>query len=308
MICLIALVVFGVLGIFSATHRKIALEAFDCVFRRITLRPCESGLNVRLKSSIVGKLGTKSPAIGGFVFRNFEILSWTFTILMIASVFYTAYGGYNYYQYGNCYGPEDSAGFCPFAAFAGETSSGYQSDYAGEVVFPTIDDDPSIGPTDAKVTIIEFGCFMCPYTKQAEPIVKELLKKYGGKIRFVFRDFPLPTHKETKLHAIAADCALEQGRYWEFHDKLFEIQEECGASSDHRAMIEDAAKKLEIDVEKFDSCIESGRYDDEVDNDIDAGVKTGLAGTPTFFINNRTITGPKPIAAFEEIIEEELEK
>jgi len=308
LICVIALIVFGILAVFSASYRPLAKEAWDCVLRRITLRKCESGLNERLRSQIAGRLMTKSPKTAALVFRHFELLSWILVLLTISSLGYGAYGAYNYYQYGNCYGPEDSTSFCPFAAFDGETNSGFESDYAGEMVFPTADDDPAIGPEDAKVTMIEFGCYMCPYTKEAEPIVNELLKEYEGKIRFVFRDFPLPSHEETRLHAVAADCALEQGKFWEMHDKFFEMQDECRAAEDHWLMVDNAAKGIGLDFEKFAECVDSGKYDKEVEKDINDGIKAKIVGTPTFFINNRTITGPKPIKAFEAIIEEELEK
>ena len=111
MICLIALVIFGILGIFSVTHRKIALEAFDCVFRRITIRKCTSGLDKRLKSQITGKLMRKSPRVARFTFKYFEIISWFFTIIMIVSIIYTGIGAYNFVIYGNCNGPHSDK-FC----------------------------------------------------------------------------------------------------------------------------------------------------------------------------------------------------
>jgi hypothetical protein len=113
MICLIALAVFAILGIFSVSYRKLSAEAFDCVFRKLTLRKCESGLDMRLKAQITGSVLKRSPKTGIFVFRNFELISWIFTILLIASAAYTAYAGYNYYIYGNCNGP-NSDGFCIF--------------------------------------------------------------------------------------------------------------------------------------------------------------------------------------------------
>jgi len=109
MICLIALFVCGVLGIFSATHRKIAREAFECVFKRIRLKPCESGLDQRLKSIITGKLMRKAPKFAGFTYRHFEAISWTFTILMVVSIAYSGIGVYNFVVYGNCNGEYSQA-------------------------------------------------------------------------------------------------------------------------------------------------------------------------------------------------------
>jgi len=113
MICLIALVVFGILGIFSVAYRKIALEAFDCVFRRLTIRKCTSGLDKRLKGQITGKLMNKSPKIARFTYKNFELISWTFTIIMVVSLVYSGIGVYNFVMYGNCNG-EDSQETCVY--------------------------------------------------------------------------------------------------------------------------------------------------------------------------------------------------
>ena len=117
MICLIALLVFGILGVFSATHRKIAIEAFECVFKRIRLKPCDSGLDKRLKSQITGKLIKRNSWLARFIFRHFEAISWFFTILMIVSIVYSGAGIYNFAIYGNCNG-EDSQETCIYAGLA----------------------------------------------------------------------------------------------------------------------------------------------------------------------------------------------
>jgi len=307
MICLIALIVFGILAIFSASYRPLAKEAFDCVLRRITLRKCETGLDRRLKAEITGKLMKRNEAIARFTYRNFEIISWIFVILLFSSLGYSIYSGYNYVKYGNCYGPEETGYFCPYSAFA-EKTTGFESNYSGEIVYPSIDDDPSIGPKDAKVTIIEFGCFLCPYTKKAEPIVKEILKKYEGKILYVYRDFPInERHAFSDWHSEAADCALEQGKYWEYHDKLFEMQEICRTESDHIKLLKEFAAELGLNQTKFNECLDSRKYKEEVIKDFNDGIKAKVTGTPTFFINNRTLVAPT-LSGLEKIIEEELKK
>ena len=101
MICLIALVVFGIMGIFSMKYRVIAKEALDCVFRRVTLRKCETGLDRRLKSQITGNLMRKSPVLGRFTFRHFEVISWVFTIILLASIVQSGISTYNFIAYGN---------------------------------------------------------------------------------------------------------------------------------------------------------------------------------------------------------------
>lgn len=307
MICVIALIIFGILGIFSAKYRVYAKEAFYCVSRRITLRPCETKFDQKLKMKITGKL-MRIPRLARFVYRHFEAISWVFTITFITTTAYTVYSGYNYYLYGNCYGPE-STGFCPYAIFE-ETYSPTNLTYYGERIFPTMDDDAVLGPDDAKVIIIEFGCYMCPYTKKAEPTVKEILKRYENRVKYVFRDFPIHRHAEAELHSIAANCAKEQGKFWEYHDKLFEKQDLC-KNMTHEEMLmmfTDIANELGLDKDVFDSCLLSEKYKNEVEKDFQDGVKAGVMGTPTFFINNRTIIGPKPILAFTTIIDEELRK
>jgi hypothetical protein len=108
MICVIAMVVFGILGIFSVKYRAIAKESVDCVFRRITFRPCNSDLNERLKSRITGKLLKRSPKAARFTYKHFEVISWIFLILMIGSFVYSAIGVYNLVVYDNCNGPNSN--------------------------------------------------------------------------------------------------------------------------------------------------------------------------------------------------------
>lgn len=110
-ICFIALIVFGILAIFSAKYRVIAKEAFECVFKRITLRKCTTGVDKRLKAQITGNLMRKNMRIGGFIYRHFEAISWFFTILLLASIFFSARGLYNYAVYGTC-----GDGFCIYSA------------------------------------------------------------------------------------------------------------------------------------------------------------------------------------------------
>jgi len=115
MICILALIVFCVLAVFSASYRPLAKEAFECVFLRMTFRKCRTGLDTRVKSKIVGRIMNKSPGTAKLVYKNFEIFSWIMVILMIVSLAYSMYGLYNFAAYGNCNGPE-STGFCIYDA------------------------------------------------------------------------------------------------------------------------------------------------------------------------------------------------
>ena len=155
-ICFIALPVLAILGIFSASYRKLAWEAFECVFRMATFRKCKSNFDQRVKAKIVGKLMKRTPKLAGFIFKKFAILSWIFVILFVLSFVGSGYGLYNYYVYGNCNGPDSSA-FCIFDPFQ---EKGVEEDHStcgvpgleSELRPPTsLINMPTIGKSDIKV-------------------------------------------------------------------------------------------------------------------------------------------------------------
>ena len=226
MICLIALVVFGVLAVFSAKYRPLAREAFDCVLRRITFRPCVANLDQKLKGATAGWLLEHAPWAARGVYKNFELLSWVFTLLMIASLLGVGWGLYNWWAFGNCNGPGQT-GFCVFNAVAkGEgLDFGALLGLKPALVRPEGKAGWLMGSPDAELTIVEFGCYACPYTKKAEPAVKELLEKYKGHVNVLFKAFPLPNHPYAKEMALAAEAAGMQGQWLEMHDQLFERQD-----------------------------------------------------------------------------------
>ncbi len=306
MICIIALVVFGILAIFSAKYRPVAKEAFDCVFRKITLRKCESGLDARLKGQITGKLMEKNPGIAKFTFKHFETLSWIFTIMMIASIIYSGIGIYNYAAYGNCNGKQNGEGFCVFDPAGKSKFSTLANNYTGPIVFPDLGNSPRIGPEDAKVQIIEMGCYMCAYTKKAEPTVQRILQEYEGRILFTFRDFPISErHMNAELHSLAARCAIDQGKYWEFREFLFEKQENMTHDAEGMKTL---ASEFGLDMTAFSECMDSKKYMAAIEEDALAGIKAGVYGTPTFFINNNTIVGPQDFEKFQKVIDRELKR
>ncbi len=305
MICIIALVVFGILGIFSARYRALAREALDCVFRRLTFRKCVSGLDSRLKSTVTGSLMRRSPRLAGFAYKHFEAISWVFLILMVWSTIYSGMAVYNYLQYGNCNGKANGEGFCIFDPAGNSKFSTFATNYSGPVVMPGPGSSPAIGPEDAPVLMIEFGCYRCQYTRRAEPTVKEILQQYNGSIRYVYRDFPLEAkHAAANTHSEAARCAADQGRFWEYHARLFEQQN----MTDHNATLRAIASELGMDTTQFSQCLDNQQHLPEVIEDFEAGVMAGVYGTPTFFINNQTIVGPKPLGEFQNLINDELKK
>src|SRR3989338_436236 len=304
MICLIALPVFFVLGIFSMKYRILAKEAFDCIFRAITLRKCESKLDQRIKSRITGKILKYHPGTARFFFKNFELLSWIFVALFILSLIFSAIGIYNYAVYGNCNGPQ-STGLClldPTGRYSGVSAEDVEMQ--SEIVYPVLEeDDPISGSKDAELTVIEFGCYGCPYTKRAEQTVREVIDYYEGRINFQFKTFYIPRHNLSYQAALAADCAIEQGKYPEYHKLLFDNQETMNLSS-----LTIFAEQSGMEKDEFEECFSAEKYKNEVEGDKLMGLHAGVQGTPTFFVNKQVIVGPKPFKTFRKIIDEELKK
>jgi len=171
---------------------------------------------------------------------------------------------------------------------------------------PTVDDDPMEGDKNAKVTIIEFSDFQCPFCgKFYSDAYKQIDEQYikTGKVKLVFRDFPLSFHQNAHPAAEAAECANEQGKFWEMHNKLFENQQALAVTD-----LKQYAADLKLDVKKFNDCFDSGKYKAEIDKDAADGGKVGVSGTPAFFINGIALTGAQPFSAFKEVIDAELAK
>jgi len=301
-LCLFALPIFLILGIFSVKYRKLAKDSLDCIFHTVTLRKCGSNLDERIKGEITSRIFKFSPKTAGFVYSNYKVFSWIIFILLIWSTYESAIGIHNYYYYGNCNGPE-STGFCLFDPAGTNTKiSGVDIDAQKELIPPVLEaDDPIIGDKGANLTIIEFGCYLCPYTKKAEPTMKEILDYYGGKVNLQFKTFIIPHHNLSYPATLSAECAAEQDKYGEYHDYLFEHQDSLANLS-----FEAAASQLNLNMTQFNDCVASEKYRDEINEDTLMGVHAGVSGTPTFFINGREIAGPKPFRTFQTIIDEEL--
>lgn len=163
------------------------------------------------------------------------------------------------------------------------------------------DDDAFQGPKDAPVTIITFSDFQCPYCSRAEETVSQVIKKYEGKVKVVFRDFPLEFHQQAPTAAMAATCAGDQGKYWEMHNAMFKDQSKLDLDS-----LTASAKMLGMDGDALRKCVESGKYKAELDKDIADGKKVGVTGTPAFFINGIPLEGAQPLEEFSKIIDAEL--
>ncbi len=167
-------------------------------------------------------------------------------------------------------------------------------------------DDPYFGSPDATVKIVEFADFQCPYCKEAVSIVKDLETRYGNRIFFQFRDFPITdSHPQAYAAAIAASCASEQGnqQFWAYHDRLFQFQDNLTD-----AIYIPLAEQVGLQKDTFAACFNTKATDSEVTQDYDDGVRAGAHGTPTFFINGKMVSGVIPEKTFTEVIDKLLKE
>jgi protein-disulfide isomerase len=160
---------------------------------------------------------------------------------------------------------------------------------------------PMKGKGDGKVTIVEFSDFQCPFCSRAEPSVDEVMKNYSDKVKVHFRHFPLDFHDKAFKAAEAAACAEEQGKFWEFHKILFANQGALDVGD-----LKTHAKTIGLETGKFNECLDSGRMKAKVDDDMSAGKKAGVNGTPAFFINGVLLSGAQPYEEFKRVIDAEL--
>ena len=161
-----------------------------------------------------------------------------------------------------------------------------------------IDNAPAVGPPDAPVVIVEFGDFQCPFTRQEEPILKQMLQKYPDAVRLIYRDFPIvDVHNEALAAAEAANCAAQQDKYWPYHDALFANKDVLG-----NALYDTLAQNLGLDMLKFNRCRDGKLTFKHVETDLKAGVAAGVAGTPTFFVNGHRVAGTIPLDLWDKII------
>lgn len=162
---------------------------------------------------------------------------------------------------------------------------------------------PFAGAKDAKVTIIEFSDFQCPFCAKGADLLRDIKKKYGNKVKVAFKNFPLPFHNHAEKAAVAGLCANEQGMdyFWKMHDAMFANQDSLDPEG-----LKATAKKIGLKVDVFEKCLSENRHLAQVQADMEEGKKVKVKSTPTFFINGQVINGAQPLDVFSEIIDEEL--
>jgi len=166
----------------------------------------------------------------------------------------------------------------------------------------SVDGAPFQGPVIAPVTIVEFSDFYCPYCKQVEPVLTQVLSRYGDNVKLVHKNFPLESlHPTARQAAEAGQCANDQGKFWPYREKLYASGGD--ASWEKLKAVADDAR---LDPSLFGRCLSTRKHQTAVQKDIDEGIRLGVSGTPAFFINGRMLSGAQPLESFVRIIDEEL--
>lgn len=299
MFCVVASVVLSILGIFSASNRSLAKEALDCVFRRVTLRPCNTGFDEKMKARILGSVIMRSEGAARFLNKNFEVLAWVFFVLLIGSGVMFFRGIYLFYVTGSCNGL-NSSGFCVFdpAGTNNAVSTGAECNVKpkseSELTLKNSDirSLPVLNPGAAD-QLVMIGCYHCEYTRKAYPDVMALVERYQPAFAFV----NYPTKEETDYFSRAAFCVnrLAPQQFWKFNDLMFTGAKE---QLDDPAHMNQIFTQVGLSPAAVSACIESKETAESVQAQLNEIKKTRFYGTPTLFINDRAFVGPKPYRVY----------
>ncbi|MGD9093399.1 MAG: Na+/H+ antiporter NhaA [Anaerolineales bacterium] len=176
------------------------------------------------------------------------------------------------------------------------------SETEASITLPVGDRDHILGPADAPITLVEYGDLECPYCRQVNPVIRELRRRLGGQVRYVFRHFPIRSiHLHAQLAAEATEAAAAQGKFWEMQEYLLEHQEELDETH-----IYQYARELDLDIEQFQRDLNEHTYASKVQEDFRSGVRSGVNGTPSFFINGKRYDGPWDLESLVEAMEKPL--
>ncbi|MBI5412253.1 thioredoxin domain-containing protein [Candidatus Peregrinibacteria bacterium] len=305
MACFLALIVFSIMGIFSATHRALALEAFQCVFRKITLRPCNTDFKEKIKGQLVGKVLGKSIFLAKLLNKHFELFSWAFSILMIISTVWVIRGGVNFYLYGSCSGL-NQASFCAFDPTGENNKISTVNNGACPAVQPNeknltlqkvnLDTFPRKN-RGARNKVVFIGCYSCDYSRKAYLEFQELMA--GNSADFTFVHYPVKN--VTKPLSALAYCAYQrnQNTFWSLNEALFKAPKERLSDP---AFIDGLVSGFGFNLDKMHQCTASKETWDIVDRQMAEIQKTNFYGTPTIFINGSALVGPKPSRVYERLL------
>ncbi len=302
MFCVISLVVLSILGIFSASNRQLAKEALDCVLRRVTLRPCTTGFDERMKAKILGVVIVRSEGAASFLNRNFERLSWVFFLVMLISLVWTVRGFYLFYATGSCNGLNDSS-FCVFDP-AGENNQVSSSNSGGGCA---VSDNPvkeltlqnvnlaglPVWNANGKDKLVLVGCYACDYTRRVYPDIRALMKDYD--IQLTFADYPVK--EKTDYLSRIGYCVNQASpeKFWPLNDALFAADK---ANLENVPYVDNLLTGLGLDPAKINACAAEPTTQEVVTEQLHQIKNTNFYGTPTLFVNGQPVVGPKPYRVY----------
>ncbi len=299
--CVVALIVLSIMGIFSASNRALAKEALDCVFRRVTLRPCTTGFDEKIKARVLGIVITRSEGAARVINKNFELISWTFFLIFLASGIYTLRGVFLFYTTGNCNGLNSSLVCILDPNGKSSVVSPKSTDCS---VKPSSEKDLSLSGADfssfpvinenSPDKIIFIGCYACDNTREVYPMIRQLADQY--KTSLTYADYP--TVEETKdFLPRVSYCANQQdpAKFWKLNEALFATPKTDLANTD---VIQKLIAGAGLDTEKMNACIADPTAKTAVEGQRVEIEKTGFYGTPTIFINGTPLAGPKPYRVY----------
>lgn len=300
MFCIISFVVLSILGIFSASNRELARESLDCVLRRVTLRPCNTGFDEKMKAKILGVVITRSEGAARFINRFFEPLSWAFFIAMLLSLVFFVRGLYLFYTTGSCNG-ENSTAFCVFDP----TGANNQTSTLAVCPVPTTTEQlklnlesldlaamPTLNPqADEKILMI--ACYHCEYSRKAYPMIRELADRYQTGLTFIHYPVKEATDKFSRISYCVNKLAPD--KFWDYNDRMFEGE---AANLDDEEYMDKLLSDSGVDPQAVDACVDDAETEKGVKDQMEQIVHTGFKGTPTVLIGEELYVGPKPYRVY----------
>ena len=303
MFCILAFVVLSIMGLFSASHRELAKEAWQCVWLRVTFRPCTVGFKEKMKGRLVAALLRRSTLAAKILHQHFEALSWVIVIVTVISTGWAARGVYNYYFYGSCNGL-NASGFCVFDPTGANNETSEIGGLSTQcTATPKTERDLTLSPVpvkefptqnkDGKNQIVFIGCYSCDYTRKSYPLIQQLVKETGAQYTFV--DFPV--HSSAQYLGAYTQCvaSLEPDKFWKWNDDMFAASKTDVANPE---FVQKLLTQADIDPAKIVKCANSKETKEVVDQHNKAIRSTGIYGPPTIFLNGRAYVGPKPYRVY----------
>lgn len=299
MLCIASFIVLLVLSVFSARFRPYVREAYDCVFRRITFRACNTGFDVKVRSTITVALSKRSEGLAKLFNRYFELVSWIFVVSFLVSLGWTIRGGYLFWTTGSCNGL-NQGGFCvldPSGENNAVSGTGLECRTGGNPIGDLTLENVNI----EKKQITFIGCYACKYSKQTYPLIKQLAADYGASVEYVF----YPTHREAE-YLLPYDYAVKQvapDKYLAWMDRMYILPIEAVADKNQVLQL---IKEMGIDLTAVEKIASDSATLSLMQRRVYEIDKTGIYGTPTIFINEKPVVGPKPYRVYRIMLNNSL--